>query len=43
MSPQQKLAPLPPGEFLLEEFMQPLGLSQNKLGRGVTWGFAPAD
>jgi addiction module HigA family antidote len=33
-----KLAPLHPGEVLFEEFMKPMGLSQNRLGRdlGVT-------
>ncbi len=30
-----KLAPLHPGEILLEEFMKPLGLSQNRLGRAL--------
>jgi addiction module HigA family antidote len=34
----QKLSPLHPGEVLLEEFMLPMGISQNQLGRdlGVT-------
>ena len=27
------MAPLHPGEVLLEEFMKPLGISQNRLGR----------
>ena len=27
------LAPIPPGEILLEEFMVPLGISQNSLAR----------
>jgi len=27
------IAPLHPGEVLLEEFMKPLGISQNRLGR----------
>lgn len=27
----QKMAPLHPGEILLEEFLNPLGMSQNKL------------
>ena len=31
----EKLAPLHPGEILLEEFMRPLGISQNRLGRGL--------
>lgn len=29
---EKKLAPVHPGEVLLEEFMKPLGLSQNRLG-----------
>jgi antitoxin HigA-1 len=32
---KQKLAPLHPGEVLLEEFMRPLGISQNQLGRDL--------
>jgi len=28
-----KLSPVPPGEILLEEFLKPLGLSQNRLAR----------
>jgi antitoxin HigA-1 len=31
----EKLDPIPPGEILLEEFMQPHGLSQNKLARDL--------
>jgi addiction module HigA family antidote len=31
----KKMAPLHPGEILLEEFMKPLGLSQNRLGRAL--------
>lgn len=27
----KKLAPIPPGEFLLEDFMQPAGLTANRL------------
>ena len=30
-----KLNPIPPGEILLEEFMRPLGISQNKLARDL--------
>jgi antitoxin HigA-1 len=30
-----KLAPIHPGEILREEFMKPLGLSQNALARGL--------
>ncbi|MBM4285052.1 MAG: HigA family addiction module antidote protein [Deltaproteobacteria bacterium] len=33
--PEAKIAPLHPGEILLEEFMKPLGLSQNRLGRAL--------
>lgn len=29
----KKLSPIHPGEILLEEFMKPLGLSQNELAR----------
>jgi len=29
---EKKLIPVHPGEVLLEEFMKPLGLSQNRLG-----------
>jgi plasmid maintenance system antidote protein VapI len=32
---KMKLAPVHPGEILLEEFMQPLGLSQTRLGRDL--------
>jgi antitoxin HigA-1 len=28
-------APIPPGEILLEEFLRPLGISQNKLARAL--------
>ncbi len=31
----RKLDPIPPGEVLLEEFMRPLGISQNKLARDL--------
>jgi addiction module HigA family antidote len=30
-----KLDPIPPGEILLEEFMKPLGISQNALARAL--------
>jgi addiction module HigA family antidote len=30
-----KLDPIPPGEILLEEFMRPHGLSQNRLARDL--------
>ncbi len=29
------LNPIPPGEVLLEEFMKPFGVSQNKLARDI--------
>jgi addiction module HigA family antidote len=29
----KKIAPIHPGEILLEEFLKPLGISQNQLGR----------
>jgi len=31
----KKLDPIPPGEILLEEFLKPLGISQNKLARDI--------
>ena len=31
----RKLKPITPGEILLEEFMNPLGISQNKLARDL--------
>ncbi len=31
----QKLEPIPPGEILLTEFMEPFGVSQNKLARDL--------
>ena len=31
----QRLAPVHPGEVLLEEFLRPLGLSQNRLARSI--------
>lgn len=32
---EQRLPPVHPGEVLLEEFLKPLGLSQNRLGRSI--------
>ncbi len=32
MSPE-KIAPIHPGEILFEEFLKPMGISQNRLGR----------
>ena len=32
---EAKLAPVHPGEILLEEFLKPLGISQNRLGRDL--------
>jgi addiction module HigA family antidote len=31
----KRLDPIPPGEILLEEFMRPNGLSQNRLARDI--------
>jgi addiction module HigA family antidote len=33
--PLKKLPPVHPGEILLEEYLKPLGISQNKLGRDL--------
>ncbi|MBW1939414.1 MAG: HigA family addiction module antidote protein [Deltaproteobacteria bacterium] len=33
--PDEKLRPVHPGEVLLEEFLKPMGLSQNKLGLAI--------
>jgi addiction module HigA family antidote len=33
---QQKLNPVHPGEVLLEEFLKPMGISQNKLARAIS-------
>ena len=33
--PKKLLDPIPPGEILLEEFMRPLGVSINRLGRDI--------
>jgi addiction module HigA family antidote len=30
-----RLPPIPPGEILLEEFLKPMGLSQNQLARDI--------
>ncbi len=30
-----KLEPIPPGEILVEEFLKPLGISQNRLARDI--------
>ncbi|MCB2185491.1 MAG: HigA family addiction module antidote protein [Deltaproteobacteria bacterium] len=35
----RKLPPVHPGEILLEEFMKPLGITQNQLGRDL--GISP--
>ena len=32
---EDKLAPVHPGEILLEEFLQPMGLSQNQLALSI--------
>ena len=31
----QKLEPIPPGEILLEEFLTPMGISQNRLASDI--------
>ena len=31
----KQLKPIPPGEILLEEYLKPLGVSQNKLARDI--------
>lgn len=31
----KKLEPIPPGEILNEDFMKPLGISQNRLARDI--------
>lgn len=31
----ERLEPIPPGEILIEEFMKPLGISQNRLSRDI--------
>jgi antitoxin HigA-1 len=33
--PTKRLDPIPPGEILLEEFMRPHGISQNRLARDI--------
>ncbi|MFC1604934.1 HigA family addiction module antitoxin [Planctomycetota bacterium] len=33
--PKKKILPLHPGEVLLEEFLKPMSISQNKLGRAL--------
>ena len=35
MAKVKKLDPIPPGEILLEEFMKPNGVSQNRLARDI--------
>ncbi len=35
MAKTKKLDPIPPGEILLEEFMKPNGVSQNRLARDI--------
>ncbi len=35
MANKKKMAPLHPGEILLEEFLKPLGLSQNRLALDI--------
>lgn len=33
--PKNKIPPLHPGEVLFEEFLKPMDISQNQLGRGL--------
>jgi addiction module HigA family antidote len=35
MTKEERLDPIPPGEILFEEFLKPMGISQNKLGRDI--------
>src|SRR4051812_49801482 len=35
MAKAKRLDPIPPGEILLEEFMRPNGISQNRLARDI--------
>ena len=35
MVPEEKLRPVHPGEVLLEEFLKPMGLSQNRVALAV--------
>jgi len=35
MPKTKRLAPIPPGEILAEEFMKPNGISQNRLSRDI--------
>jgi addiction module HigA family antidote len=32
---KEKLNPVHPGEILMEEFIKPMGISQNKLARSI--------
>jgi len=32
---ENKLSPIHPGEVLLHEFLEPMGLSQNRLAKGI--------
>lgn len=35
MAKPKQLPPIPPGEILIEEFMRPNGISQNRLARDI--------
>ena len=35
MRSAKRLTPIPPGEILIEEFMRPNGISQNRLARDI--------
>jgi len=41
MNKRTKLAPVSPGEMLLEEFLKPMELSQYRLAKRVTIGDRP--
>lgn len=36
VAPKRRLAPIHPGEILLEEFLQPLGLTQYRLAKNLS-------
>ena len=35
MATRATLAPIPPGKILLKDFLEPMGMSQNKLARDI--------
>ncbi len=36
MTTTRRLAPIPPGEILLEDFLEPMGISQYRLARDIS-------